>query len=76
MWPLPRVVAWLRTADGLLPRTVRSARREGARRMAKRRHGSITAHMDAIVAEANRATTGSGFPDRHRPRAKGPASRP
>jgi hypothetical protein len=68
MSPVGRVLSWLRTADAPVPRAVRAARREAARIEARRRHGSITAHMEAVVATANEATTGSAFPDRHRPR--------
>ncbi|HKY13343.1 MAG TPA: hypothetical protein VJM33_00360 [Microthrixaceae bacterium] len=69
MSPRRRFLTWLRTADAPVPRVVRASRRELARVGARRRHGTITAHMEAVVAEANRATTGSGFPDRHRPRS-------
>lgn len=70
--PHRRFVTWLRTADAEVPRAVRSARRWIARTAARRRHGSITAHMEAVVEEANRATSGAGFPDHHRPRPRTP----
>lgn len=70
MSPHRRITTWLRTADSAVPRAVRSARRWVARIGARRRHGTITAHMEAVVAEANRATSGAGFPDQHRPRPR------
>ena len=72
MSPLRRALQWLRTADAPVPRAVRATRREVARADARRRHGTITAHMEAVVATANEATTGPTFPDRHRPRPTHP----
>jgi hypothetical protein len=68
MSPVRRVLTWLRTADAPVPKAVRAARREAARIEARRRHGSVTAHMESVVAAANEATTGSAFPAQHRPR--------
>jgi hypothetical protein len=72
MSPLRRMLVWVRTADSPGPRAVRAARREAARIQARRQHGTIAAHMDAVVARANEGTVGSGFPDRHRPRPTHP----
>ena len=52
---------WLATADAVPARWVRSAVRTGARTRARARSGSVSAHMDRIVEEANSATRGSGL---------------
>jgi hypothetical protein len=72
MSPVRRLLTWVRTADSPGPRAVRGLRRETARIQARRHHGTVGAHMDAVVAAANEATVGSAFPDRHRPRPTHP----
>lgn len=62
--PSERVVTWLRTGHGPVPRMVREVRRRQRRATARRRSGSISAHMDAIVREAVEGTRGSDRPAR------------
>ena len=65
--PLRRVMTWLRTGHGRIPRLVREARRRQRRAEARRQSGSISAHMDAIVSEAVEGTTGTDRPARPEP---------
>lgn len=62
--PIQRVLTWLRTGTGRIPRAVRAARRHQRHTSARRRSGSISAHMDAIVADAIEGTKGSDRPGR------------
>ena len=62
--PIQRVMTWLRTGKGRVPRTVRVARRRQRHTSARRKSGSISAHMDAIVAEAVEGTSGRDRPER------------
>ncbi len=65
--PLGRAATWLRTGHGRVPRLVREVRRRQRRSAARRKSGSIAAHMDAIVREAVEGTKGSDRPPRQRP---------
>ena len=55
MGPIQPLLRWVRTSDRRLPRLVRLLRRTEARAVARRRNGSITAFMEAVVAEANQS---------------------
>lgn len=60
---------WLATAEAAPARWSRSALRTAKRTRARARSGSVSAHMDRIVEEANSATRGSGLdPDLQRRR--------
>jgi hypothetical protein len=62
--PMQRVMTWLRTGTGSIPRAVRAARRRQRHTSARRRSGSISAHMDAVVRDAVEGTRGSDRPGR------------
>lgn len=70
MDPARRVVRWLRTADAPVPRGVRTLRRQVARAQARTRHGSVVAHLEAVVARANSGVADPGGPGRVRPRSR------
>jgi hypothetical protein len=53
MGPIQPILRWVRASDRRFPRFVRLLRRVAARIEAQRRNGSITAYMEAVVAEAN-----------------------
>jgi hypothetical protein len=55
MGPIQPLLRWVRTSDRRLPRLVRLLRRAQARFEARRTNGSITAFMEAEVAEANQS---------------------
>jgi hypothetical protein len=55
MGPIQPILRWVRASDRRVPRFIRLLRRTEARIEARRRNGSITAYMDAVVAEANQS---------------------
>ena len=65
---------WLATSDAATARWARSGARRAMRVRARRRSGSVAAHMDRVVAEANEGTRGSGLDpalERRRHRQRG-----